>query len=364
MAIPVPNKLYHILFSLCLRILKLIARQVQLGNPSLKAPSIVSVPEEQLNISSRIEGPKVWSFREALCSGLYGGAIINEKDQVYEQFLHFPWGRELHPSVTSPYLGLVKHTINKGVFLITPNAKGNYFHWITDLLPRLIKIKQEVKDMNDRILILHHPATSYEISSLSALGFDANKVIRLHPFELARVKDLVVAEYIDCGRSFPIWKKNLLDQLYQLPLYKEDTGERSKIYLKRGREAKRQLIGEEILCGELQRLGFKIINPRYISFTEQASLLSKASVVVALHGAALTNIIFCKPDTTIIEIRSELSPPEHYSAIAKAYNLRFQTISAPPQKSSQVRHLANKQHLVLTEQALSRILNLVREIVQ
>ena len=52
-------------------------------------------------------------------------------------------------------------------------------------------------------------------------------------------------------------------------------------------------------------------------------LFKNASVIIGAHGAAFSNIIFCKPNTTIIEIM----PVNHYNKkcqmISKILKLRY-----------------------------------------
>jgi capsular polysaccharide biosynthesis protein len=64
----------------------------------------------------------------------------------------------------------------------------------------------------------------------------------------------------------------------------------------------RRLLNEESLLPSLRNLGFEIIRPGEMPLTTQIEKFRKAKVVLAPHGAGLTNILFCRPDTTLIEI--------------------------------------------------------------
>lgn len=50
--------------------------------------------------------------------------------------------------------------------------------------------------------------------------------------------------------------------------------------------------------------GFTEYNPAQNSITDQARAFRWARVIVAIHGAALTNLIFCRPGTVLIELFS------------------------------------------------------------
>jgi capsular polysaccharide biosynthesis protein len=270
---------------------------------------------------------------------------------VYYSFLAFPWGANLHPTLSFPYLGKKKMMLKKAIFLITPEAKANYYHWVIDLLPRLLLTQEyQMQDFPDYQIILHHPERKYEESTLALLGIEKHKVVRLKSFEFAFVETLIITDFVTHDKSFPTWKKKLLNQIKVLALNNSPQSNIKKIYLRRGNQRKRRLIREEDLVIELTRKGFHSINLEDLTFVQQVRLLENAEVVIALHGAALTNIIFCKENTLIIELRSKVSPPEFYSIIAKAYGLRFETILLEPKYKISQQHLANKEDLIITKQ--------------
>lgn len=344
-----------------LKLLRKLALQVQVGNAKGKAPAFVFEPEEHEKLFGPYgegDGLYVWKLNDVVCSSLYGGAIINTLNQLYLRFVSFPWGKTLHPVLTLPYVGKNVAEIDKAIYLVTPEAPNNYYHWMVDLLPRLLVLYHyNVSDLMDRVIILHHNAKFYETNSLALLGIENDKVFRLKPFETVKVKDLVVADYYGLNKPFPAWKKGLLDILSA-----DKKGQpKKKIYLLRGKQAKRSLIGEERLVQLLEQLGFTIVNPQGMTLEEQINVLNGAEVVVALHGAALTNIIFCEPQTLIVELRSTHLPPEHYSAIAKTYDLQFKTISLPPERIVKKGNAANKESLILTEEGINELMAVLGE---
>ena len=55
----------------------------------------------------------------------------------------------------------------------------------------------------------------------------------------------------------------------------------------------------------LEALGFAAIQPDKLSFDEQALLFAQAEVIVCEFGAALSNALFCRPGTKVVEIIAE-----------------------------------------------------------
>jgi capsular polysaccharide biosynthesis protein len=73
----------------------------------------------------------------------------------------------------------------------------------------------------------------------------------------------------------------------------------------------------------LAPFGFDVIDPGELSFREQVELFSQASVVIAPHGAALANLVFCRPATRILEIFSPRYVSICYWPLACINNLAY-----------------------------------------
>lgn len=74
------------------------------------------------------------------------------------------------------------------------------------------------------------------------------------------------------------------------------------LYVSRNESKMRRLLNEESILPALRDLGFEIVRPGEMPLPEQIEKFRKARVVLAPHGAGLTNILFCPPGATLIEI--------------------------------------------------------------
>jgi len=63
-----------------------------------------------------------------------------------------------------------------------------------------------------------------------------------------------------------------------------------------------------------------------LNFFEQIYLFQNAKIVIGAHGAAFTNLIFCKEDTKVLDIIPENHPNTVDETIAKVKNLNFRFI--------------------------------------
>ncbi len=75
-----------------------------------------------------------------------------------------------------------------------------------------------------------------------------------------------------------------------------------KIFISRS-GAKRRILNEfEIFTSLFEHLGFILLNPDTLSFSEQLRIFAGADVIAGEHGAAHTNVLFAPPGCLVIEI--------------------------------------------------------------
>ena len=70
-------------------------------------------------------------------------------------------------------------------------------------------------------------------------------------------------------------------------------------------------------------MGFSIHKTGKMPFFEQIYLFNNAKVIVGAHGAAFTNLVFCKPKTKVIEIIPKSHPNKVNKKISNIKNLNY-----------------------------------------
>jgi len=97
-----------------------------------------------------------------------------------------------------------------------------------------------------------------------------------------------------------------------------------RIFISRNDSLYRNIINENEFYDKLQSLGFQRLVMTNIPLIEQMAIFHNAEIIIATHGAALVNTIFCKPRTKIIEINNETTKQMlHFSNISEKMNLHF-----------------------------------------
>lgn len=191
-------------------------------------------------------------------------------------------------------------SVSKGIFL---GSNTSWYHFICEYLPLIMLFPESIRNCHPVILeSAVHKNILDVIKTLT--GIDP---VTVGNFESLQVGELHYINDIE-GRRKDARKDNLtsMSQLILEILELSNNLPENKIFLVRDDKLFRPLQNREQVSVLLTKLGFRIVNPSRLTFTEQVEVMSEAKVVVCESGAALTNLIFCSPGTVLVE----LQPPE------------------------------------------------------
>jgi len=77
-----------------------------------------------------------------------------------------------------------------------------------------------------------------------------------------------------------------------------------RLYISRGSAGYRRVLNEADVVRLLDEFGFEEAKFESMSVRQQAAAIASSEVIVAPHGGGLSNLIFCRPATKVIEIYS------------------------------------------------------------
>ncbi len=91
-----------------------------------------------------------------------------------------------------------------------------------------------------------------------------------------------------------------------------------RVFISRARAARRQLLNEDEIRRVLEPAGFERVLMEELPFAGQVALMRETAVLVAPHGAGLTNMIFCPPGAHVVEFADLSFPNPNFYALASA----------------------------------------------
>jgi capsular polysaccharide biosynthesis protein len=194
------------------------------------------------------------------------------------------------------------HQIEGTIAVLAGLGNGMYFHWMFDLLPRLDLLDRSGIDRGtiDGFLVSHH--LPFQQETLAQLGIPASKILTPEQYPYIQATRLLVPSFPGSPAWMPQWACQWLRQQF-LPANLVPTAS-TRLYISRSETTTRRVINEAAIVAALEKVGFQCVTLESLSVKEQAALLATAEVVIAPHGGGLTNLVFCRPGTIVIEIFS------------------------------------------------------------
>ncbi|AXT86212.1 hypothetical protein C6I20_14160 [Aeromicrobium sp. A1-2] len=232
--------------------------------------------------------------------GDYGANVTPGGTLDYETSEYFGITRwREHPIFLRHRLPPVEHVEGTLVSLATRGGSGNYYHFLLDVLPRF-GVFQET--MPGRVAdALYVPAgTGWQRDLLELVGLGDHHIVETQKHRAVRADQLVVPSLPNPKEVAP---RSTVDWLRSRLVPHDVSDKPRRIYVTRGSQRNtRRIVQEEALMALLEDRGFVCIEPGGMSVRDQIDHYAAAEVVVAPHGAALTNLVFAGAGVKVLEI--------------------------------------------------------------
>ncbi len=207
----------------------------------------------------------------------------------------------------------------------------NYAHCLLQSVPRLDLLRRAFGLEADQFLLnAAAPRATLEALELLRIPADRLHLVAARGAPAYRCETLRAATTLHIQDFGVSWTAAFLNELF-LPDPPDPTSRR--IYVRRG-VSRRAVLNEEALLALLELWGFEALTMDGRSIAEQAAIFACAAVIVTTHGAALANLVFSRPGTTVIELMGTNTASPVFALLAWRRGLDYQMIMgtepAPP----------------------------------
>lgn len=299
----------------------------QLGNLKSKASNVFCEPEELFINASNVIKFDTFLLNISNCLVDYNNKriySINEREAI------------LHPLI-SWNLKMSSEEIGRDVEIQFENAnalklKGNslyldsvwassYFHFISETLGKCYNASLFDSLKKFDVIILSSSKFPYIGEWFEILGIQ-DKLLKPDTLPQYIIADNLYAPSFTqhCGwfskELISYIRGNLFKPTQQLSKYNG-----RKIYI--SRTGTRRVLNEKNLVDTLFEFGFEIHNLENYSQFQQALIFSQASIIIAPHGAGLTNLIYCQSNTKVFEFFGSNYKNICYFSICDIMNLNY-----------------------------------------
>lgn len=228
------------------------------------------------------------------------------------------------------YVHESKDLIENGI-LLSGNFSNNYYHFVLEFLVKFELISNLKIDKQIPIIVDNQVKEIPQfIDLISIFNKENREIIYIKKGNLYSIRELY------CFSSINEIPPNLKRKIYEIrstdyafdfksidflrtTMYKYFNGisleTPRKIFISRSSCSIRRNNEQEIIPILIEH-GFVVIQPERMSVKEQFFHFSNAQHIIAASGAALTNIVFCRPDCKILVFQSVKKQITVFSSIA------------------------------------------------
>lgn len=303
-------------------------------------PSLIPVVPFQRVLPDTLGEPLHWKFEPrahgttthtqpvaaALLQGAFvlgpaGTILTKDRKLVYDASLEVCLTPDTHSICNRVIYAKPRRLSGLSLNLTASQAHENYFHWVTDALPKLALAQAAGYNLSDfDHFIVNSHSRAFQQETLTLLGIPTAKIVALdeHPV-LQCAKLLVTTAPCLSGNVSPWMIRFLRDSFLTGNVV---TGQ-EKIFIGRKNTVRRSLLNESAISAALEQQGFKTVYPETLSFAQQVSLFAGAKVIIAAHGAALTNLAFAAPGTRVLELFPSSYINQGYWTMASVAGLHY-----------------------------------------
>jgi hypothetical protein len=172
-----------------------------------------------------------------------------------------------------------------------------YFHWLMDDLPRLAPILEFPADTG---IIIKGKLSSYMREALRILGYESR--VRETTEKFLHVENFHFSSPVGmsgCTNPYAVeWLRKTFLPKAQYNLAPELP--KKILIVRKGKT--RGILNMHILKDALEKRGWIAIDLETVPFAGQIALFANADCIVAEHGAALTNLVWCRPGSKVLEL--------------------------------------------------------------
>ncbi|MEM9807046.1 MAG: glycosyltransferase family 61 protein [Cyanobacteria bacterium P01_D01_bin.56] len=238
---------------------------------------------------------------------------------------------------------------------IVDDWSNNYFHWITDVLPRLLLIQRATSCTT---LLLPKKLLMSDFVTASLHLFDIQNLVEINSEKALKCRRLLV---VDTKMVTGNYDEKSIDNIRTLHItaysnfpVKEP---HERLYISRSKASRRRILNEHEIMPILDEYGFHSVCMEDYSFEEQIKLAIPAKYLIANHGAGMTNMIFMQSKGSVLELRREDDMQNNcYFSLSSALSLNYyyQLCSAEP--LSKVENFTN---IIVSAELLRRNIQLM-----
>jgi capsular polysaccharide biosynthesis protein len=176
-----------------------------------------------------------------------------------------------------------------------------YYHWLLESVPKLLEAQRTIP--NFTLLLPASYTDAFYADTLRLLRLTAAE--RLQPQTMYHVPELALPLLPEAQGNY---SAHTMREVKAVFLAAAGVGQEAptpptRLYISRRKAPRRKVLNEAEVEQLLGRYGFQCVCFEDFGFEDQLRLCASANVLVSMHGAGLSNMIFMPEHSTVVEFR-------------------------------------------------------------
>lgn len=216
-------------------------------------------------------------------------------------------------------------SIEGTVYSTLSRVEVNYFHWIVESCTQILAIRDYLQENPEPLSVIYrYDGPTFIVDSLHLL-LDGLPY-KLVPAEVENYACDLLLTAVFPNYMMKIDQRNLsrIRDLLSARIQDAQLGN-ERIYVKRSVGGWRYVLNDDSVEAALITLGFCVIQCENLTLEEQIQTFRSAKIIVGMHGAGLTNLMFAS-NPVLVELRGDYGGND-YERLCAAMNSRHVLVS-------------------------------------
>ena len=228
---------------------------------------------------------------------------------------------------------MIKNITGRTLSLIQGNSGNNYFHFLFDIVPKLLLLEKK-RELNNIDYFYIPGKHKWQKKIMSVFGISDKSLMNSQKYRHIKSTSLLAMDHPWYNKGFtnnefnhiPNWIIYAIREKFLKYSKKFDISERVFIDRSDSYYSHCKLINNIETIEFLKTKGFNSYKLSELDFFEQIYLFNNSKIIIGPHGAGFANIVFSKKDSKIIEIAPKNHSEEYYRKLSKILNLKYEKI--------------------------------------
>jgi tetratricopeptide (TPR) repeat protein/capsular polysaccharide biosynthesis protein len=284
-------------------------------------PFVVTIPEGRAWIAPQ---KNAWMICNAIAVMTPDGYLLGDLSRHYPWFLPgCPYQKRRSHDLYSLEEIPTLETLDGNVALLSGLAGHVYYHWMIDILPRIEILRRSGIELNQiDWFVVNNIDRPFQRETLNLLGIPAAKILPSDRHSYIQAQQLIVPSFPGYLDWVPLETIKFLRHIFLPQIDLAHHRYPDLVYISRAQARGRQVINEDEVTKLLSKLGFKTVFLEKMTVLEQVALFANAKVIISPHGSSLTNLVFCSPGATVVELFSPYYVRTDYWMIGQQLQLK------------------------------------------